>query len=623
MSGLLPATQVSPPFLLRDGESFNGGVARFASDNWHERMIEVTSVAGLEFGHRPSASAVEPERLISLANFMGVEAAELSSRSRPYLVEKAGGGGHRLFNGLALPTFLIESGIRRYAPAALQRPDGAYHRALWDLRLLPVCTETGQMLLDRCQNPICEGGRVGWIITSGIAHCEHCMADLRRSQSTTVAPELLAALQPVADLFKEDRRSAALERLPGRLSIDDGQLAADLLVALVPVVDPGLSRDIQRLHLMDPERVCMATTQAWRLMEGWPQRFIDLICRRMEARSKRHGDGNGGRTTYFLRVPNASGSAALSALIADVRSSLDLAGPSGAVIEARTIGIKEAARLLGLGTQQLAELRRGKGFATIPALRAERCELLFDRAEVDRIRQEVSGRKGFDSVSSDLGISHDGVSQLAEMGLLDVLEHPSHFMRYNVHQTTQASFARLTADVLANRSSIPKDECIRVAQAMKAVGGRFKPWGPALQAFLNGDIAYAVDDVRGQFVDRIRIRVKDARRVASLVYSAPKPQRLAPATMMSKADAMEVLNIASKQVTELFADVPTMKGGRKKTLAVVDVLAMARRSISSAELAARRGVATQIAYADAVRSGIERHGLAGFCRVAAEAEFGL
>lgn len=169
-------------------------------------------------------------------------------------------------------------------------------------------------------------------------------------------------------------------------------------------------------------------------------------------------------------------------------------------------------------------------------------------------------------MSSDLGISHDGVSQLAEMGLLDVLEHPSHFMRYNVHQTTQASFARLTADVLANRSSIPKDECIRVAQAMKAVGGRFKPWGPALQAFLNGDIAYAVDDVRGQFVDRIRIRVKDARRVASLVYSAPKPQRLAPATMMSKADAMEVLNIASKQVTELFADVPTMKGDARRLL---------------------------------------------------------
>jgi hypothetical protein len=207
-------------------------------------------------------------------------------------------------------------------------------------------------------------------------------------------------------------------------------------------------------------------------------------------------------------------------------------------------------------------------------------------------------------VSYDLGISHDGVSQLAEMRLIDVLEHPSHFMRYAVHQTTQESFARLTADLLAHRSSIPKDESIRIAQAMKAVGGRFKPWGPALQAFLNGDIAYSVDDVPGRFADRIRIHVKDARRVASLIYSAPTSQRLAPATMMSKADAMEVLNIASKQVTELFADVPTRKGGREKALAVVDVVAMARRSISSAELAARRGVATQIAYADAVRSGM-------------------
>lgn len=623
MSGLLPTTQVRPPFFLRDGESFNGGVARFAFDNWYERMIELTRVAGLGSGDRPSASAVEPERLISLANIMGVEVNELILRSRPYLAGNAGGGGHRLFNGLALPTFLVESGIRRYAPAALRCADGEYHRALWDLRLLPVCTETGDILLDRCQSPICEGGRLGWIITSNIAHCEHCMADLRRSQSTIVAPELLAALQPVADLFIEKRRSAALERLPSRLSIDDGQLAADLLVSLVPVVDPGLSRDIQRLHLMDPERVCTATAQAWRLMEGWPQRFIDLIGYRMEGRAKRHGDGNGGRTTRFLRQATASGSAALCALIAEVRSSLDLAGPNGAVIEARTVGVKEAARLLGLGTQQLAGLRRGKGFATIPALRAERCEPLFDRAEVHRIRQEVSGRKGFDSASSDLGISHDGVSQLAEMRLIDVLEHPFHFMRYTVHQTTQASFARLTADLLAKGSSIPQDECIRIAQAMKAVGGRFKPWGPALQALLDGDIAYAIDDVQGRFVDRIRIHFKDARRVASLVYIAPTPQRLPPATMMSKADAMEVLNIAAKQGTELFTDVPTRKGGRTKTLAVIDVLAMARRSISSVELAARRGVTTQIAYADAVRSGVERHGFAGFCRVAAEVEFGL
>ena len=612
-----------PPFAFRDGESFNGGIARFAADNWHERMIEITNVAGLEFGHRPSASAAEPDRLAALADFMRVDVSELIARARPHHGESYGAGGHRMFNGIILPTALVESRIRRFAPASLMQPDGNHHRALWDLRLLPVCTETGQILLDRCQNAICDGGQVCWVITSGVEYCEHCMADLRNSQSPTVGPELLAALQPVADLFTTARRSEAVARLPISLSVDDGQLAADLLVALMPVIDPSLRHNMQRLHLVDPLQVSAVTAQAWHLMEGWPHRFLDLVRTRMEARDKRHDDGNLGRTTHFFWRLSDSASPALRAVIAEVRDALDLDGPAGASIAARTYRIKEAAKVIGIGTQQIAELRRAKALTAIVALRTARSELLFDRAEIHRLKHEICLRMGFDSVSSRLGIAHEGVEQLVDVGLLDLLDHPFHIARYGVHQTTRASFDKLTANLTAGQSTVLKGERIRITQAMKAVGGRFKPWGPAIEALLDRKVAYVVDDEKGPLVHRIHIPAKDVPLIAALIFTPATPPRLVPATMMSKNDAANLLNIGDRQANELFMDVQTRKGCREKTLAVADVLAMARNSIAVAEMAARRGIATQTAYADAVKSGIESHGLAGFCRVAAETKFGL
>jgi hypothetical protein len=612
-----------PRFAFRDGESFNGGVARFAASNWHERMIEVTSAAGLEFGHRPSASAVGIDRLAALADFMGVDVAELSARARPHHGESTGGGGHRVFNGIILPTALVEGSIRRYAPASLRLPDGDHHRALWDLRLLPACAETGQILLDRCQSTICEGGRVGWVVTSGITHCEHCMADLRDSEGPYIAPDLLAAIQPVAAVFSAAMRHAALACLPTRLALGEGQLAADLLVALMPVVDPTLRNDMQRLHIVDPVRVCEATAQAWNLMEGWPNRFLDLVRNRTEGRGKRHDDGNLGRTSHFLRKLDTSGSPALGAVIAEIRDTLDLDGPAGAGIAARTYRIKDAASVVSVGTQQLAELRRGKALSTVIALRAGRCELLFDRAEIVALKDEISLRMGFDRASSLLGIPHDGVAQLVELRVLELLDHPFHLARYGVHQTTQTSFTQLTADLLAHQSSLPGGEDIRITQAMKAVGGRFKPWGPAFEALLASKIAFTVDDAEGPFVHRIRVAAKNSAFIAALVFTPATPPRLVPSAMMSKDDAADVLNIGSRQANVLFSDVPTKKGCREKTLVVDDVLAMASRSISSSELAARRGVIPQTAYADAVRARIQSHGLAGFCRAGAEAEFGL
>ena len=618
------ATSPKGPFAFRDGESFNGAVARWAADNGVERMLDLTRVAGVSWGHRQSAASADEDSITALAEEMEIDPAGLLSRAIPFVGDQLGSYGKRRFQGLELPVTFIENQARRYAPAALALPGGAYHRALWDLRLLPICTETGQLLLDRCQGPICDHQRVGWRHTMEIDRCEHCMVDLTTSAAEFIPAELLEALQAPAGLFDRSRRPASLARLPATLTGDGGQLAVDLLIRLLPVIDPALSDFGAAPLRADPRRLCEAIAQSWHVMEGWPHRFLDLALMRVINRTKRHDDGNDGETMRFLKIEASyRTSSALAAIAAGIRDGLDLNGPNGPAILAATYTTKQGAKALGLQTTIITDIRRKKALRNVLILDQNRPQALFDRAEIFAIREMMDGRIGFDNMRAELGISHHGVEQIADMGLVEVLTHPFIAERYDCMQATRASFDRLLADLHAAAASSLCGPTKPLVMAMKAVGGRLKPWGPAFEALLLGHIPFHIEPGDDPLVWRIQVPTAAVATLAGLTFRPCVPPTIVFSTMMSKLDAMEALNSAPRQITEIFAHVPTGRGGFGPSLSVDDVLDIAETRITASELAIRRGVALSTATADARRLGVPSHGAAGFCRTTAEAAFGL
>jgi len=617
---MTPFDRSEDQFQFHGDESFNGAVARWAADAWIERMLDVTRVAGVEWGHNQTASAADEKDIRALAAEMEIDPDELLKRAMPNIGAGDGNRGFTIFNGLILPVTLIEKKRRRFAPAALRA--APYHRALWNIRLFPCCIETGQLLLNRCGNEECDG-TLGWRHTLGIDTCEFCISELTNAEAPEIPAELVEQLRPIADLFSPEDRGFALSSLPAAIAADDGQVAIDLLLRLLPLADPSLHAFRNRLHHADPLDLIRAVVASWNMMTTWPRGFSDHVTPKAAGRAERHRDGNRGETIRFLKTGrNSIVSTAIAKIIGDLRNEFDLRGEKAEDIAKAVLPIKRVAKILGLGPAEVAQLRRdGILRARLVLDEMGRLQPMFDRQEIEKIENGISSRLGVDSLAWKLGMSRNGAEQLVETGLLELLHHPFFFARYGILQVTKASRDAML-DLLEQAAVLEAgDNLIPLSTAIKVIGGKTKPWGAIFGKLLDGSLPFRIEPGAKTPVRGIFIRRQDVSIIEGLRAVGSMATRIAFSHLISKADAGEILNVGPQEVTELFADVSTGKGEQAKSLLIEDVVDLGRRHITSAELGLRRNVSVQKAYRDALLSGVTYLGPAGFCRASAVAKF--
>lgn len=108
--------------------------------------------------------------------------------------------------------------------------------------------------------------------------------------------------------------------------------------------------------------------------------------------------------------------------------------------------------------------------------------------------------------------------------------------------------------------------------------------------------------------------------IVSVLRSIVVPGRVLAALtpFMSKADAGEMLNLAPAKATQLLAHIVTDPGSHHKAVHLELAERLARRHMSVAEIAARRGVHPVRAQIDAISAGVPLLGAGGLCRATAE-----
>lgn len=535
--------------------------------------------------------------------------------------------------GVAIPIYLIEKRIRRFSPRGLSKSLAdpniacAYDRAVWHIRAFPFCTETWEALLDKC--PYCQK-HPAWQHTLGIDRCEHCMTDLKTARANIIPkklrPSLIAAIGLVD--HDHDRRAASLALLPERISRMGPTLALDLLVNLLPVIDATLPTDPAILFFKtQPLQICHAVSGAWQMMVGWPGALTTFASNRVATRTAKHSDGNGGRTIRFLTPRrNTGASPELIDLIAEWRAEVDIDGPKGPAILERTRCITAACNLTGLGTAEVSDLRRRNALPAVFVIHKGRPEPRFPADAFEIISDRLAARMSIDRARLALGLPCNGIEQLVAMRLLEREEHTYITARYGAMQIVASSIDDLAARLAADACGDPEVCKLPLHSAMKAVGGRLKPWGPAFRALLHTSLPrnerfdFVLAPGTAPLSRRILIAKADIERVRALIFDPGHPahKRIAYADTMSKIDAGEVLNLGFRQSVPLLGAITTRAGTREKLVPVAYVLDLAKTHISASEIGMRLGISPHSAWREAKAKKVLKLGPGGLCRSDAE-----
>lgn len=118
----------------------------------------------------------------------------------------------------------LEIKNRRVSPASLRA--SAHHRARWQIRLLPFCSESWEYLIDTCPSDAC-GKPLRWGDCLEVDRCEHCEFDLKAATVPCVQLSYRGVLGFVADLLhpSAEMRARAVSRLPEPLnSVPPGEV---------------------------------------------------------------------------------------------------------------------------------------------------------------------------------------------------------------------------------------------------------------------------------------------------------------------------------------------------------------------------------------------------------------
>lgn len=555
---------LSTPLSPLPGESLRGFVARACSANWLPNSWGLLKHLGLRNRNVVNISESPHIDLPALASATGAQESEVRSRFYPELALS-----HGEFFGVPLSRQRIDYRRRRFAPGKLA--SDAWHLAVWELRDLPFCLASWEMLQDTCPCPFEEPTQQRWTRTlTRVDECDRCGEPLARLTSHVIPHgereglgllrDMLApALGEVRDLSALPTQIRAV--CIGRILETIIQLSQIARGHLIPGLPPEFAYGVTRLRAG-----CIA-------LRDWPNGFhsewIDpsatesavgarrhaylalgtkadtsLVELKLQLKEKRERRRRGLSTAGKPGDSTSSRRATRTKEQKDNRR-LREAATRASNAEAKAllpIGLRPASELARLDPDTLLAAQeagllthreRQHGKRTLPA---------FDRHEVLILAEGWKNRISASSLAFEFGISLFGVEQLAAMGALP--PDAPHLQNEGPH-FTRASVDKLIGKLVElARESI--DEGITLADALRHTHLRPKSWGPAIALLLGNKIPFALGQTKPFRMDRLIINRNDTAKLGTLTFERSDfPEKVFCQTMVQR-DVCECFNLLEK-----------------------------------------------------------------------------
>lgn len=599
--------RVNRPTPFFQGESLDGYVARIAASHYFPRLAEITQVAGAQVSARQHASFCDLKQLDVLADCLRVDPAVLRHHAPCWTPDAEALN----FFGSSIPRDFLQFQYRRFSPTALgQSP---HHRGLWQLRILPVCIETWTYLQERCPNPVC-GRKQAWRRTNGIDLCDYCAEPLTRAVATTVPVELRDNLKCLIDLVHHDpeRRAATRMALAPQLAHLGGGELLELACALAPLIDPRAAKPLRVRKLsmeVAAEVIVPAIAGTWPLLYDWPHGLENLLIDRLNQNPRSMAAA---KRDIVYQLLYKTRRRTLSRPVANVINEFADRCRSA---RAEGVTIAEAVKLTGGRQPALYAMRRAGELPTILALDGCRFQPLIPKQAIENLVKRNRPRVRLTHSAERLGVPTYTIHQLVHDGLLKAAPIPPGCRAQT--SVYQASLADLDARLRAHLEGDDEGYEVNLAELMKRIGGRPKPWSRIFAAILSEGLSARLADGKLPLARRIMVRDE---AVLSLPIFADRDDMDWDGINVLKSDLADMMNITPHNFSH-YSDFLIGPGDHLRDIPMLEALRLAQTYVGSAELGQRHGL-----HFSAVRHFLESHGVVVeyrglYDRVAAERLF--
>ncbi|WP_267389725.1 TniQ family protein [Sphingomonas sp. GC_Shp_3] len=536
MSGALSPWRVTRVLPLIAGESLDGYVARVAAAHHMPRMAQITEVTGDIQSHRPHASFCDDTGLEILADCLGI------SPGSARLHSPLSSPDTQLLNlfGTLVPRNALQFSYRRFSPQALSM--SAHHRGLWQLRHLPICTETWEYLEERCPNTSCRRRQV-WRRAAGIDLCDYCAEPLTRAEATLVPESLRESLTMLIGLIHHDtdRRRIARRHLPPDLSDLGGGHLLELAGVLAPVIDRRVASSLNGRSLcLDTARnlIVPALAGTWPFLAGWPGAIEQHVAEKLNM----GGIEKGGSTRKaFYQVLCDRNDPKLSPAVQKVLSRLFERCRAARL---RGVTIAEMTKLTGADRPTLFEMRKAGKLPSFLALDGIRLQVLVAHETVAPLLAQNKPRVRLAHAGEMLGLPTYAIREMVHLGLVTAAPVPpgrGDYLQLAVYRDSLQAFqAKLSRRLAPAASGDP----VSLAEAMRNIGGRPKPWAMVLKAIVDGDLQATANDGEDPLIQRIAFEPDQLPSLRCFQHNSSMDWS---DCIVTKSDLAEMMNIKASR----------------------------------------------------------------------------
>lgn len=472
------------PVEPQPNETLLGFVVRCVERNRLGTPVSFMRAVGLELKAKGDFLTRLQAELPVLAQALGmsVEALESLWGALPPTEDRK-----RLLGGVWLRPALVEQSARR-APPSLDA--GMADDARWMIRPIEFCSTRWELLIDRCPNRWCSKV-LTWPRADSLHLCRHCGTPMSSAPRCPLPRQDRHWLQWIMALFSDDGaiRQASVRRVPPYFKVETATEVFELLLAFRHAFKvSGAEPAEEDVDVHDYDEGEQGDWRHWvaaaRFMLEHPRSHWDIL----QTRASRE------RAAFHLALKRI----AHNSNVPIVRSELTRINLDAGHLPARALcrgwertpemTSNAAAKELGVTPGALGQLVEAKVLTPLRTRGASGRIKLYAIADIDALKAARGEGRSSAWFRAASALPEVAVEQLVALGHLEFCRNPMSPLLYGDRQLRVEMADMVLQGIRKTPAPSNAGDWISLAEAFMGVGGREKPWGPVLAAWLTGSL---------------------------------------------------------------------------------------------------------------------------------------